>query len=243
MTIDMTKIGQIIEQELLAQGWTAPLPPAIPQTPSPISLSTPKADYSIVTKNMTFSTDQTYKSNDLPKDRACYVQARLNAPAKDGQTVKFSYERTTNVDPDGTKNIKDERNWNTASVNYPNDYTGRSLHTGSHQFAIENGDGIVISQKTHPTDWTVAYFSMPFVKDQKQLVEYEYKYASAKGKSDGSVKITVDGKVVLDVTGARLGAPRSDFGAQMIYAPNSGDSGTFPAGSYYEAKILSLKVS
>ncbi len=198
--------------------------------------------YSLHTQNMTESGDGWYKAPNLGQTQKAYLQARIQSATKPGQTSTFTYIRKTNVTPDGTKNLKDSRAWPEGT--YPNHYLGRSLRSGSHQFAIENGDGKVVYYdpiKT-PTGWTVAYFKMPTSNNKEQTITEEVTYSNPKGASNGEVKITVDGVTVLNASGAICNAGRTAFGVQMVYAPNTGDSGPLPSNATFEAKIIGVSV-
>lgn len=219
----------------------SPTPTATP-TPTPTPpVTTLPGGYRVVPKNMKLQENGFYRSNDLPTERVAYLQARLDKDAVAGQVVTFTYQQRTNVIKDGKKNLKDSRNWISESTNYDNDYTGRGLKAGADQLACEDGKGTVRYQKTSPTNWNVAYFSWEQKADVIQTIVREYRYADA-GKSNGWARITIDGKKVFESEGWYCHGPRGDFGAQMVYAPNAGDTGDLPAGSYYEARILGLTV-
>lgn len=238
---------------------STPAPTQIASVPSPTPtaaptplLPIPSESYTLVPKNMepsglVRSIGEWWKSKDLDKTNSCYLQARLSKAIQYGEAVRFTYQFRTNVVVDGSKNIKDSRAYPSDSVNYTNHYTGRGIGSGAHQFTIETGtpdgsksDGKVLYQKSNPNGWNIAYFDMPFKKDQVQTVVQELYFNSAYGKGDGRVRIVVDGVTKFDKTGAILNAPRRDFGAQMVNA-NPGTYGSLPAGSYYECRIVGLE--
>lgn len=218
--------------------------PTTSESPTPTPSPTPgptSSGFKTVPKNMTLQSNGFYRSNDLHKDNVAYVQGRLDTPVKGGQTARFIYQQKTNVIKSGSNgNIKDGRDYPDSNTTYPNDYTGRTIASGNDQVTCEDGHGNVRYQSKYPSNWTTAYFSSGFKADVVQTVEKELTYAQP-GKSNGHVRIVVDGVVKIDADGWACEGPRGDFGVQMVYA-NPGSTGGFPAGSYLEAKILDLKV-
>lgn len=210
-------------------------PPDAPTQPAPTG-------YRLVPKNMSLQANGFYRSNALRADRVAYIQARLDKPVQGGETIRIVYDQRTNVVKDGKNNIKDWRDWPSATVNYENDYTGRGVGQGADQITCEDGKGSVRYQKSNPTNWTTAYFSPIQKPGVVQRIVREIRYADA-GKSNGWARITIDGVVVFEADGWACHGPRGDFGPQMVYAPNAGDSGGFAADAYFEAKIVSVEVA
>ncbi len=203
--------------------------------------------YTITLQNMSEKWPGVYHSTNLGAPKAiggqvAVVQVALASAVKPGQTLVVEYDQTTNVIFDGTKNIKDQRNWG-GPTNYPNDYTGRGIGTGAHQLTYEDGKGTVVSYKGNPAAWTTAYFDMPIKKDVKQHIKRTIRYASVAEKADGYAKIEVDGAIVFEGNGFLVCAPVSQVDIQMVYAPLAGDSGPMPAGSYLQIENISVKVS
>ena len=224
---------QMAEIEALKAAQTPPEPPiVVPPTPT--------GQFTLSAQNMITGADGWFRSMNLGADQKCYLQARFSRPILPGETVRFSYKVRTNVIFDGTKNLKDFRSW--GGDTYPNDYTGRSLRTGAHQIAAENGDGKVLYQKANPDGWNVSYYSMPSTPDQEMEIIREIRFSSKKDAPDGMAKITVNGKMVFYGDNWICNGPRQNFLAQMVYAPNQGDSGKLPPGAYFEAKVTGLEL-
>lgn len=199
------------------------------------------SNYNLVAKNMNPTSGGWYVAYNLNSTNACYLQARASTAAKAGQTSTFTYQQKTNVIPDGKKNIKNFRAYNSSTEDYSNFYLGRSVNSNSHSITVENGDGKVAYRSKSPNAWNVAYFDMKLKPDVVQTVTVETKYSNPKGTGTGSIKITVDGAIVFSSGGLICNAPMRDYGVQMVNA-NPGTYGKLPVGSYLEARVIGLEI-
>jgi hypothetical protein len=218
-------------------------PPVIdpPVEPPPVFPPTVDNGFVVIPENMFPGLGGWSVSENLSTHNKAVLRVRLNTPILPGDTVRIEYEQKTNIVLDGTKNLKDFRaSPGPGMGDYPNDYTGRSVGSGSHSLTAENNDGDVIYKHKSPQGWNVAYFVMPIKRDVVQRIVREFRYSSKPGEPDGWARVTVDAKKVFEGDGMVLNASRRDFCPQMVYA-NPGKTGSLPSNAYYNARIISVE--
>ncbi len=223
---------------------TASAPPA-PVITGAITVTRP---YDV--QNMTEISPGVWRSNNLGSDQKCALFFAPGVAIKPGDTVLWSYKRRTNVPIGRNSNDKIDRSY--LAFAKPNGYDGKPIAAGSNALItfVEGGAPVSIAHDAAGNvvgPWNRAYYVYPNAAGQLVPEVRTFTYSSGPGKGDGHLRISLGGQTLVDdgrwmSDSVATPGTRNMFCPQMVYAPNSGDAGPFPADSYVEFSDVSLAV-
>ncbi len=191
-----------------------------------------------------------WRSTDLSKTRKAVLQFRLSEPVPRGARLVVTADIAGNVPLNNGRNIKFfTRNWLGQIGATLNDSICTQI-SGSPVFTSEHLSGVTakfdaVAKKWN--EWTRFYRTWPQFSATPVTYSGEWTYPTGVGKADGAVVFRVNGETLFAADRWRADdskkpGTRDIICLQVVYAPQEGDLGDLPAGSWVEFSNVSVEV-
>lgn len=169
----------------------------------------------------------------VPSGQVKIAAVQFNHPEiKYGSKVSVTFKRRGNYPLQG--NLKPFRVWAGPSGGYPNFYLGRQVD-GSYLFYVE--------KLTPATGVNRFYIKFPEVTEEWREEKYEWTVNSSTGATDGKIKITIGGQIVLEKYEVQFDGPESPGVSRYISVQeNTSNIPNLPAGSFVEFRDVQVDV-
>jgi len=200
-----------------------------PVEPPPIVIPPPSGVYSNpdVIENMYEVRPGEWLSRDIFRSSVAALQFR-GPQLRPGSRVISKFARKANYKLDG--NIKVWRCWpQPGPKGYPNIYGG-TQSDGGFIFNTEQVEGMKNVVKF--------YFPYPQHSGDWRTEIWDVRYASAPGKADGAITVTIGGKVILDAKGWQSNTAALPLLPNIVCIQDDISNGTLPVGSFTSYKDI-----
>ncbi len=214
-----------------------PVPPPIPPLPiivPPIVIPPPSGIFTKpdLIQNMYEQTPGLWMSKDAWRSDVAALQFKLGT-LRPGSKITAQFARKAQYPLDGSFNVKILRCSPDPVISYPNWYLG-TQNDGSFIFNTEKVEGLkgIVKFYCHYP---------PHTGDWRQEL-WQVRYASAPGKADGAIKVTIGNGIILDVASWQSNTPDLAAIGNILCIQDDVSNSTLPAGCFTSYKDIAITV-
>ena len=223
-------------------------------SPTPSVSPSPAAGYALTrpsqVQNMTETSAGVWMSNNFAANHSAVLHFFLPGYVPRGGLLRVTAKVRSNVHIDTGHNLKFiVRAWKDKEGGGSLNHYVCTQISGNPEFTSEQIQQVSLKYDANhqALPWTRAYFPIPQFNETGQIRMDEYRYPTAVGAADGSVKFSVDGSTIFQADhwqedNAQFPGTPNIVCLQLVYAPISGDAGPLPSNSYVEFSDVSVEV-